>query len=172
MGLRPNDKKKLKLIAGVVISVMFIAPSLTAFLYPSSVTGFASETKNEKEKAEGGFFKYNNIPVFNGSKLVVWFFGVPNCYECEWQRPIIEYAAQQFENVELRVYDNPQNQTITQEDIGILFKHSPEGTMPTIIIGDVYSRVGESLSLGETEEAEYITSMICDIIYEPHCNKL
>ncbi len=128
----------------------------TAYIYNSEIS---------KENIESGFSKYENKPLFNGSKLVVWFFGVPNCYECDRQKLVLKGVMNNFAKVELREYSTYD--TVPAEDLAVLYKHaSSNDSVPILIIGDVYSRKGASKSSTAEEEFELLTKIICGLNLE------
>ena len=84
-------------------------------------------------------------------KPVVYFFGHSGCPHCLWEHPIFENVTANF----------------TDEEVFSLF--SPQGYVPTIVLGCKFYRVGSGETQGEREEeakeeeAKVLTALICEL---------
>lgn len=90
-------------------------------------------------------------------KPVIYFFGSESCGFCEWEHPIMEQVAAEFEE-EISFHDNMDSDA-DQE----VFQKYSTGGIPTLVFGCKYYRVGAGSSHGEEKETEYLTALICKL---------
>lgn len=112
--------------------------------------------EKEPTEIEGGFKEIAELDVcMENDKPMIYFFGSESCPHCAWENPTIENVIAEFgDAVDYRKrYDS-------EEDIDVLLKYS-EGSIPTIIIGCKYYRIGSGEALGEEAEKEALTKVIC-----------
>lgn len=90
-------------------------------------------------------------------KPIVYFFGSERCPHCKWEHPIIETVASKFkENI---AFHNNMDSNVDTE---VFSKYSP-GSIPTLVLGCKYYRVGSGEQLGEKEESKVLTALICKL---------
>ena len=79
------------------------------------------------------------------------------CPHCSWEHPIIEEVARKFDG-----YVSFHNNMNSDADMDIFQKFSTGG-VPTLVLGCKYYRVGSGENSGQEQEAENITSLICEL---------
>jgi len=111
------------------------------------------------EETIGNFLvdKSSEICQENG-KLIVYFFGSNNCPHCKWEHPIFVNVTNEFKD-EISYHENIDTET----DVDVLSRYSPNGYIPTIVIGCKYFRVGSGENLGEAQETKVLTALICKL---------
>lgn len=57
-------------------------------------------------------------------------------------------------------HDNMNNFTADQEIFG---KYNPRGSVPMLVLGCKYYRVGVGANMDEEQEAKVLTALICDL---------
>ncbi len=90
-------------------------------------------------------------------KPIVYFFGSSGCSHCAWEHPVIEKVAENFEG-----YISFHNNLDSDVDRDIFFKYST-GSVPTLVLGCKYSRVGSGSNSGEEGESQALTALICKL---------
>jgi thiol-disulfide isomerase/thioredoxin len=110
-------------------------------------------------KTIGNFKKIEDDPCYSDDgKLLVYYFGSSDCPYCEWQKPVIEAALLPFEN-----QVSFKNNTDNENDLDIFSKYS-DGSIPLIVIGCNYYRVGAGINSSEQEDIDVISSLVCSMI--------
>ncbi len=102
-------------------------------------------------------------------KPLVYFFGSKSCLHCRWEHPIVEKAAKNFEGL-ISFHNNMDSQA----DMDIFGKYS-NGSIPTLVLGCKYSRVGSGESVGEEEESNALIALMCKLTENKRaetCNKV
>lgn len=90
-------------------------------------------------------------------KPIIYFFGSKNCPHCTWEHPIIEKVAAKFqENIDFH------NNMDSENDSEVFSKYST-GSIPTLVLGCKYYRVGSGERSGEEEETKNLTALICKL---------
>ena len=120
----------------------------------------SAESNNLEEISNtlGNFFVNDGEICKENEKPIVYFFGASWCPHCTWEHPIIEEVAGRFND-----YISFHNNLDSEDDMGILSEYSPEGYIPTLVLGCKYYRTGAGEVLGEEKEAEALTALICDL---------
>jgi thiol-disulfide isomerase/thioredoxin len=100
-----------------------------------------------------------DICTENGRPLV-YMFGSSNCPHCTWEHPIFEEVTAEFTN-QISLHDNMD----TQDDMEVFQRYSQinQGGIPFIVLGCRYVRVGSGEAMGEEEEANVLTALICKL---------
>jgi len=112
----------------------------------------------EPKKVTLGEFTVNNETVCReNGKPAVYFFGSITCPHCVWEKPIIESLAENFKD-----YVAFKIRIDSQEDIDVFSKYS-NGSIPTLILGCNYSRIGSGEAVGEETESKNLTAIICKL---------
>jgi len=115
------------------------------------------ENKSKDVEIEGGFKEAAGTEICKeNEKPIVYFFGSENCPHCTWEHPILKEVADQFgdsiifkENID------------TDVDQDLFLKYSPQGSIPAIVVGCKYYRVGSGEGSGEETEKENLKKIIC-----------
>ncbi len=112
----------------------------------------------EPKKVTLGEFTVNNETVcLENGKPVVYFFGSTTCPHCVWEKPIVESLAESFKD-----YVIFKIGIDSQENMDIFSKYS-DGSIPALILGCNYSRVGSGEAVGEETETKNLTAIICKL---------
>ena len=135
--------------------------------FPSYVTKdgkllFPQVIKIEETTTTIGEFTVSNEQVcLEDGKPIVYFFGLDSCSHCKWEHPIVQKVAKLFEGV-ISFHDNMND---NGKDADIFAKYSPEGGVPTLVIGCKYYRIGaveEETEQGAIEAENNFISLICE----------
>jgi len=110
-------------------------------------------------------------------RLIVHYFGTSWCPHCQFLNTPFEEAAGIFTNkslIELHEWNDMDTRNATLVDAAVFDKFSDGGSIPTIVIGCRYYRVGSPFQYcagGASLEAESITRAICNALPEgePAC---
>ena len=92
----------------------------------------------------------NNLPL-------VYFFGSETCPFCQWEHPIMEKVAEEFNGL-ISFHNNMD----TGEDQDVFARFST-GNIPTVVLGCKYSRIGAGQDDGEEVETNNLRALICDL---------
>ena len=104
-----------------------------------------SEEGEEGEEGEG--------------KPIIYFFGSEGCGYCKWEHPVFLSVTSRFGDF-ISLHDNMGNFSADKE---IFEKYNPFGGVPTLVLGCKYYRPGAGTNLGEEQEAEVLTALICNL---------
>jgi thiol-disulfide isomerase/thioredoxin len=105
----------------------------------------------------GNFLVSGDDVCEEDGKPIIYFFGSERCPHCEWEHPIINSVAENFEGL-ISYHENVDN----EEDRDIFSEYSTGG-IPTIVIGCKYYRVGSGERMGEEQEGNVLTALICSL---------
>ena len=106
-------------------------------------------------EVEGGFIKLADQEVCKeNGKPIIYYFGSPSCPHCVWEYPIIKEAVAKFGD-KISFHDNMNE--ITDNEV---FAKYSNGSVPTIVLGCRYYRVGSGEGIGEDKEIEVLTKLI------------
>jgi len=123
----------------------------------------------QSESAEGNFTKLTNEEICKeNGKPIVYFFGSTSCPHCIWEHPVLEEVVQEFGD-----YISFHNNMDSQNDMDIFSKYS-SGSIPTLVLGCKYYRVGSGENDGEEKEKTTLTKLFCDLTQNQPasiCNK-
>ena len=121
------------------------------------------QAKKESGKTVGGFIYTDEGLCTRDGKPVVYFFGTSWCPHCRWEKPIIRQVAAEFSgSIDFRFYELDLG-SAPQEDMKVFHKFSPNGAVPTIVLGCRYYRVGSGERYGKEAEAEALRALLCRI---------
>lgn len=112
--------------------------------------------EKESTDVEGGFKEIVELDVcMESDKPIVYYFGSASCPYCEWEKPLITEVVAQFgDAIDYRLrYDGT-------EDVDVLLKYG-YGSVPAVIAGCKYYRIGAGQQLGEEGEKEVLRAVIC-----------
>lgn len=116
------------------------------------------EEKPEEEKLTIGNFLVGQDEICKeDEKPIIYFFGSESCPHCQWEHPIVERVAKNFEGL-ISFHNNMDSSA----DMEIFSKYS-EGSIPTLVFGCKYYRVGSGEQIGEAEESKILTALICKL---------
>ena len=123
----------------------------------------ATTSKTEAETqpqttVDGNFSQITNAQVCQeNGKPIVYFFGSESCPHCKWEKPVIEAVTKKFGSA-ISYHENIDN----GKEMDIFNKYST-GSIPTIVIGCKYYRIGSGEADGIEKETKTLTKLICDI---------
>ncbi|MDD4409262.1 MAG: thioredoxin family protein [Candidatus Pacebacteria bacterium] len=92
-------------------------------------------------------------------KPIVYFFGSSTCPHCDWEKPIISEVAKLFGS-KISYHENIDN----SKDLDVLNKFSPQGGIPTIVIGCKYFKVGSGETIGSAKEKQSLLLLINKVL--------
>ena len=128
------------------------------FIFPQIIDLTEVAEPAEEVDTEIGNFSVSSDQICReDGKPVIYFFGSESCPHCVWEHPIIEQVAASFGD-KISFHNNMSGDA--DEDI---FNRYSTGGVPTVVLGCKYYRVGSGESLGEGEEAEVLTALICKL---------
>lgn len=148
------------------ITISYLNKTATVYVTKDGSYIFLSQPLDIKEtlpppitpqETIGNFLIDNSTEICQeNGKPIVYFFGSNNCPHCQWEHPIIVNITGSFGD-QISYHERIDTQT----DIDVFSRYSPNGYIPTIVIGCKYFRVGSGENLGETQEAKVLTALIC-----------
>jgi len=124
----------------------------------SSTTPVDNQEVSANGQTIGNFSVSSDQICKEDGKPVFYFFGSQSCPHCQWEHPIVQKVAKQFEGV-ISFHDNYD----TDKDKEIFSKYSNEGYIPALVIGCKYYRVGAGENDGEEKETKNLTALLCKI---------
>jgi thiol-disulfide isomerase/thioredoxin len=138
----------------------------TTFLYATKDGNylFLSQPLDIKELTKpeeviGNFLKDKETEICKeNDKPIVYFFGSEKCPHCKWEHPIIANITEKFKG-QISYHENID----TDKDNNVFLKYSSSGSIPTIVIGCKYYRIGSGETLGEEQESKVLTALICKV---------
>jgi len=113
--------------------------------------------KVEDREILGGFFERNVDVRLVDNKIPIYFFGASTCPHSMWQQEVINAVKAKFGN-EIIVYKYIDS----DQDEDYFFDYS-DGSMPLVVIGDKYFRVGSGEKIGKAADINTISSMLCNL---------
>ncbi len=122
----------------------------------ASTTGSTGTVESTGAQLEGGFSeaKDTNICSENG-KPTIYFFGLSTCPHCKWEEPILKSVIAEFGDT-VSYHENIDS----DKDQDIFTKYST-GSVPTLVIGCKYYRIGSGEASGEAAEKTALKKIIC-----------
>ncbi len=114
------------------------------------------------QKTIGEFSISNDEVCLENGKPIVYFFGADSCPHCIWEHPIVQKVVGQFGET-ISFHDNMNN---NGKDVDIFTKYSPQGSIPVLVIGCKYYRLGTAepeTSDGVLVAEKNFTSLICQL---------
>ena len=122
------------------------------------------EQESKQETTIGNFIVSGDEICVEDGKPIIYFFGSDGCGACKWEHPVIANVTAKFGGY-ISLHDNMNNFTADQE---IFDKYNPRGSVPTLVLGCKYYRVGAGKNMGEDQEAKVLTALICDLTGNKH----
>lgn len=111
----------------------------------------------EDQYTIGNFLVSKDEICKENEKPIVYFFGLESCPHCRWEHPIVENVASEFkENISFH------NNMDSNQDIDVFSKYS-SGSVPTLVLGCKYYRIGSGETIGEEQELKILTALICKL---------
>jgi len=124
----------------------------------SSAVGSEQPEEPEEGKKTIGNFSVNEDEIcYEDGKPIVYFFGSSGCSHCNWEHPIMEEVVSKFEG-QIAFHNNMDG----SNDRDVFEKYS-SGSIPTLVLGCKYSRIGSGEKFGREEETEFLTALICKL---------
>ncbi len=113
--------------------------------------------QQEQKQTIGNFSITEDEICEEDGKPIVYFFGSEGCPHCGWQHSVIERVMTKFEGS--AAFHNNMD---SDEDMDVFSKYSG-GSIPTLVLGCKYYRVGSGQRAGEEEESNALTAIICKL---------
>lgn len=114
--------------------------------------------KKPSTVVEGNFKEITGAEVCTeNGKPLVYFFGSEGCPHCVWEKPIISEVAALFGN---NISFHKNIDVATDQDV--LLQYS-EGSIPTLVLGCKYYRLGSGENSGEATEKADLIKLICNL---------
>jgi thiol-disulfide isomerase/thioredoxin len=107
----------------------------------------------------GNYIKSEDSLCTEDGKPIIYFFGGTSCSACQWEHPVILNATSKFDGY-IAFHDSMNTGIVDSE---VFASYNPSGSIPTIVLGCVYYRVGAGVNLGEAQEEKVLTALICDL---------
>lgn len=107
----------------------------------------------------GNFLVSGDAVCTEDGKVIVYFFGDDTCGFCKWEHPLIANVTAKFDGY-ISFHDNMNN---GDRDREIFERYNPERSIPTIVLGCTYYRVGAGTKFGEAEEEKILTALLCSL---------
>lgn len=119
----------------------------------------AAEQEEVKQESEsiGNFLVSTDEVCKENGKPLIYFFGSKSCPHCQWEHPLVEKVLKNFEG-EVSFHNNMDSQA----DSEVFSKYS-DGSIPTLVFGCKYYRVGSGEAGGEEKETKDLTAMFCKL---------
>jgi thiol-disulfide isomerase/thioredoxin len=128
------------------------------YIFPSEPYDISKFVDRETKDVEGSFKEVVGAQVCKeNDKPIVYFFGSSTCPHCTWEKPVIQAIVANFGD-KISYHENIDSQTDSD-----IFSQYSTGSIPTVVIGCKYYRVGSGESAGEDSEKQTLTNLICDI---------
>lgn len=118
--------------------------------------------ESRPEETIGNFIVSGDEICKEDGKPIIYFFGADWCGGCRWEHPVMENVTAKFEGY-ISFHDINIDLDYSTADQEIFDKYSPEGYIPTIVLGCRYYRVGAGATIGEEQEAKVLTALICNL---------
>ncbi|HUV03277.1 MAG TPA: thioredoxin family protein [Desulfobacteria bacterium] len=120
------------------------------------------EEKRAQEQQQGptigNFIGSADAPCTEDGKPIIYFFGNTGCSACKWEHPIMERVTSKFEGY-VAVHDNMNNAGTDRA----VFNRYSTGSIPTIVLGCQYYRIGAGVRIGEEQEEKVLTALMCSL---------
>ncbi len=116
------------------------------------------QQQQRRRRTIGNFIRSGDEVCTEDGKPVIYFFGSEGCPHCKWEHPVIADVASKFEGY-ISFHDNMNNFTADRD----IFSRYSTGSVPTIVLGCRYYRVGSGEREGKEQEARVLTALICNL---------
>jgi thiol-disulfide isomerase/thioredoxin len=130
-------------------------------LFPQFIVLEEAEEEQIEQQAQkqtiGNFSVSEDEICEEDDKPIVYFFGSEGCPACGWEHPVIEKVMAKFEG-KAAFHNNMDS----NEDMDVFSKYST-GSIPTLVLGCKYYRIGSGQRAGEEEESNILTAIICKL---------
>jgi thiol-disulfide isomerase/thioredoxin len=128
------------------------------YIFPSDPYTIPSLVDNEIKDVDGKFKEIVGAEVCKeNDKPIIYFFGSASCAHCSWEKPVLQDIVNSFGD-KVSYHENIDSQA--DQDV---FKKYSTGSIPAIVIGCKYYRVGSGEADGEEAEKANITKLICQL---------
>jgi len=125
---------------------------------PNGTDSSNGTVENTGAEIEGGFKEAKDTEICKeNDKPIIYFFGSKNCSHCVWEKPILQNVINQFGDA-VSYHENID----TEKDYDVFSRYST-GSVPTLVIGCKYYRVGSGEAAGEASEKESLRKVICKV---------
>ncbi len=109
---------------------------------------------------EGGFQELEGAEVCKeNGKPIVYFFGSKSCPHCVWQEPVITDVAKTFgSKIAFK------SSVDSDDNMDTFLRFNPNGSIPAIIIGCKYVRIGSGEGSGVEGDTQTLTTLINNVL--------
>ena len=107
----------------------------------------------------GNYIKSEDPLCTEDGKPIIYFFGGTSCSACQWEHPVLLNVTSKFDGY-IVLRDSMSTGIMDGE---VFASYNPGGSIPTIVLGCTYYRIGAGISLGEAQEEKVLTALICDL---------
>ena len=122
----------------------------------STASGQPEMAAKASTDVEGSFKSITDTDVCTeNGKPIVYFFESTTCPHCQWEKPVIEAVVKEFGSA-ISFHESVDG----DKDTDVFSKYS-SGSVPTLVVGCKYWRVGSGESQGEATEKENLTKVFC-----------
>jgi thiol-disulfide isomerase/thioredoxin len=123
---------------------------------PKAGAAATGTVQNTDAKIDGSFNEAKDTEVcLENGKPIVYFFGSASCPHCVWEKPVLKSVVEQFGDA-ISYHENIDS----DKDQDVFSKYST-GSVPTLVIGCKYYRVGSGEASGEETEKTNLKKVIC-----------
>jgi thiol-disulfide isomerase/thioredoxin len=109
----------------------------------------------EEETIDANFKARKTNLCLENQKPIIYYFGSASCPHCSWEEPIISEIVENFGDY---VSYHKNIDTSTDQDI---FSQYSGGSVPLIVIGCKYYRLGSGEQIGTEKEKQALQKIIC-----------
>ncbi len=173
---RTSNSFSMIFLTIVLVGMSFLAGSLFSNLNKNKTAQPQPEAQNQPNNqvpttgsvgqkvlgvTAGQFSILDNEVCENEDGLPIsYFFGSSGCPHCTWEHPIVEEVAAAFDGVvDFRVRMD------SQADMDVFSEYSSlnNGSIPFLVFGCRYARVGSGERDGAEVEAQNLTALLCKL---------
>lgn len=93
-------------------------------------------------------------------KPIIYFFGSQSCPHCTWEHPIFEKVVENFSDL-ITVHNNMDSDA--DGEVFQRYLQINHGSIPFLLLGCQYARVGSGENYGEEQEEKFLTALLCQL---------
>jgi len=112
----------------------------------------------------GGFMDIPSASITG--RPAAYFFSTTWCPHCAWERPVFMNVTAKFAGY-IDVIKTEIDISQPPTEMAVFNHYSPQGSIPVIVIGGKYFRVGSGESIGQDAETNVLTALLCKAAGDP-----
>jgi len=124
-------------------------------------TPIAQPTPIPLESTVGGFVLTGDEVCQKDGLPSIYYFGGSFCPHCQWEHPLVQKVAKKFTG--LIDFHDDMDKLDQDQDIQQKYAQINQGSVPFLVFGCRYARVGSGETYGEAEEEKFLTALICKL---------